>query len=869
MRRKLIIALMLIMALSTVGFAVACNGENGVNGNNPNISQQVNKPLMMNKYTHEMDLLAGDYTLILQNTTATETAEWSSSNTAVATVKNGVVTPVGVGVTEISAKIGEQTAVCYITVNYNGAVPFLSVGSKNLRLLKNDVYPLNPRLFYNSVDCTDATFKFTSTNTDILTVDNSGNITAVNYGEAQIKVVASWKNVDTEYVTEYVNVLVIRDVKFNFTEPKLELYTLDEFAGIDYGTKKHIYCTATVDGEKVDEKVTFRVEDSSICSYSNYYVHQRARVGKTYLTASVTIDGVEYYDSIEVNVIRPVLEVNDQFFLSRALKDVNYLLDRPDYSAYGASEILQIVAKNGDKETIIDVENNQAKEVGNLENGATSIEIYTEKFGYVYNNAEVVDLYVDSPERVDMMRQMAGSIKDVVLGKDIDMKGYPCTNIYGNQTFTGIFDGRGYTISNMEYKTGTGCSLFQRLTGTVKNLNLKDLLINGVQSGGICMELKGGTIENVYISVNMAHCNTSGGFAKQIVAGDSTIKDSVVNVTSATLGSMNGGLFVSFVNTTSPWSLNVINTYALTLVNNAKLAGREGGNYSVTGKIINDKHTTENPIIYNNVGEFALSIIKGELPVNATSCEIIGITNDNVVPVSTAADLQTMRTTFRDRNKIFVLMNDIILTGDEAIFAPSGTNKFMSTFDGNGHEIRGMILSGTNRGYGTGFFGQVENATIRNVAFTNVTFDTACSNQGVIVAGLLGGLSPSVIDNVFISVDLSKSTGVSGGFASWSSGATKITNSVIVYNSKLAQTTDGLLIGRPGAGSTVDVTGSYAIYADGETNIKLAGDDSKNKTETNRINGLTNRTYSLSGFKAANIDLSNYNAAIKNAVAAL
>lgn len=47
----------------------------------------------------------------------TDVISWSSSNTSVATVADGVVTTVGLGAATITASCGEQTATCAVTVN--------------------------------------------------------------------------------------------------------------------------------------------------------------------------------------------------------------------------------------------------------------------------------------------------------------------------------------------------------------------------------------------------------------------------------------------------------------------------------------------------------------------------------------------------------------------------------------------------------------------------------------------------------------------------------------------------------------------------------------------------------------------------------
>jgi triacylglycerol esterase/lipase EstA (alpha/beta hydrolase family) len=72
------------------------------------------------------------------------------------------------------------------------------------------------------------------------------------------------------------------------------------------------------------------------------------------------------------------------------------------------------------------------------------------------------------------------------LGGNIDATGFNFTPIGGNYNspFTGVLDGKGYTINNLIINTGFYVGLFSHLTGQVKNINLTNASIqNGVNTG--------------------------------------------------------------------------------------------------------------------------------------------------------------------------------------------------------------------------------------------------------------------------------------------------------------------------------------------------------------------------------------------------
>ena len=64
---------------------------------------------------------------VLPDTATDKTVTWESSNKEVATVENGVVTAVGAGQAKITAKAGDQTATCVVTVNEAASVEYLTI----------------------------------------------------------------------------------------------------------------------------------------------------------------------------------------------------------------------------------------------------------------------------------------------------------------------------------------------------------------------------------------------------------------------------------------------------------------------------------------------------------------------------------------------------------------------------------------------------------------------------------------------------------------------------------------------------------------------------------------------------------------------
>jgi len=143
-------------------------------------------PTVLTLSDSTLDLLAGDtYTLeaTIEPVEATETnVVWSTNKEEVATVKNGVITAVGVGQATITAKLEGLTATCVVnvslpelaTITLNKTTATLGVGdSLQLTASANPSTASLEGLVWSS-------------NNAAATVDQTGRVTAVSVGEATI-----------------------------------------------------------------------------------------------------------------------------------------------------------------------------------------------------------------------------------------------------------------------------------------------------------------------------------------------------------------------------------------------------------------------------------------------------------------------------------------------------------------------------------------------------------------------------------------------------------------------------------------------------------------------------------------------------------
>lgn len=184
---------------------------------------------------------------------------WDSSNTSIATVdQSGKVKAVKEGSSRISARVGDKQATCSVTVKKQViAVTSVTLNKTVLSLDKGQAETLTATV--KPDDATDKTVAWSSSNTSIVTVDQSGKVIAVNEGSATITAKAGEKRA-TCSVAVKKNVIAVTSVALNKTELSLikgQSETLTVTVKPDDATDKTITWSssninvATVDGGKV------------------------------------------------------------------------------------------------------------------------------------------------------------------------------------------------------------------------------------------------------------------------------------------------------------------------------------------------------------------------------------------------------------------------------------------------------------------------------------------------------------------------------------------------------------------------------------------------------------------------------------------
>ena len=222
----------------------------------------------------EGDTLTLTATITPSNAT-NKNVTWSSSNSSVASVSNGVVTALKAGTATITVTTedGGKTATCSITVNEKiYPVSGISLNKSTLTMCENENYTLTATI--TPSNATNKDVGWSSSNTSVATVSN-GVITALNVGTTTITATT----VDGG-MTASCNITVLAKV----TSVSLDKYeaTLCE--------NETITLTATISPNHASNKnVTWNSSNTSVASVSNGVV-TALKAGTTSITVK-TEDG--------------------------------------------------------------------------------------------------------------------------------------------------------------------------------------------------------------------------------------------------------------------------------------------------------------------------------------------------------------------------------------------------------------------------------------------------------------------------------------------------------------------------------------------------------------------------------------------------
>lgn len=218
------------------------------------------------------------------------TLTWEVSDSNIVSVDsegNVEALKAGEATINVTSADGKKTATCNVIVEAKYiAVTSITLDNTSVTLKVGEKIKINASL--TPEDATDPTLIWEVSNTDIVSVDNEGNVEALKLGEAEIIVYAENKSVQA---TCKISVIPEAVTGISLSDEKIKLMPGDTHQ-----------LSSTITPENADDKsVTWSIKDSSIASVDQNGLVTAKKIGET--TVTVTTKDGGFTATCTINVV--------------------------------------------------------------------------------------------------------------------------------------------------------------------------------------------------------------------------------------------------------------------------------------------------------------------------------------------------------------------------------------------------------------------------------------------------------------------------------------------------------------------------------------------------------------------------------------
>ena len=636
--KKIVIFILTVMALFS--FAACSNGAPPTT-NTPTIT--VNQAVITLKPYETFDLIV--------SYDGQETITFTSSNQSVVTVDdNGVISAIAIGDATITVAAGEVKKVCYVYVTENNELPVLTVTNADQGEIKvnvNNTYTILTKTTFNN-QTIDAVLSFSSTDEQIVSVDNNGKITANKVGEAIIEITGSWREFVGGEIFTSVKVIVKDDVSFDLVAQEKDLFAMASLDGTNYKNTTSVIPSLTVNGQKIESGFTYESSDLSILSVNDSGLVTAKKSGTATITCRYNHSEIgEIYATTDIFVGYAVKEKTllEEFILELGVSPSADQLKEIFSHDLSVTKIVDITDK--EKQVAID-QDGKVDSSENVIRGERKWRIYNDAYAYEVDIL-VVDNVISTKDDLNNILKLGGN-KYFILGADISNVG----DYSGWYSFSGTLDGKGHTISGINIQSR---GLFGLLTGgaVIKNIAVSQATLTGT-SGVFGVQCDGVTFDNVSVWITGANCTDEtpvGGLVFQIGGGMLNINNTVVyaeNVKDKNFGAITGCWWGS--------GYNITNSYFITdgtpcgiafksgssahnnefgLVENAK--GSWEHFYSSNAKFVEEMNKTDSNIVLKGFDQEIWNFSSSRIPIFKTDVGLKSVFTTEVKGEKTNGEL--------------------------------------------------------------------------------------------------------------------------------------------------------------------------------------------------------------------------------------
>lgn len=260
---------------------------------------------------HELTLAKGEtdtLTATISPADSSEEITWNSDNENVVTVdNNGNLTAVGGGTANVTAKVGNYSDVCKVTVS----VPLnsLTIQSDSTTIMRGEEKQLE--VVYNPQDTSETDVEWTTSDPEVVTVDPStGKITGLKEGTSDITVTGGAENTISDTVTITVEENSLEEDLGNtiaFDEAKEEILKGQSIDLTDFWNLDEI----VADNQITDNiSVKWSSDNTKVATVDEKGVVYGVKEGSSTITADITAtDGNGNARNYVVSIIIAVKEI--------------------------------------------------------------------------------------------------------------------------------------------------------------------------------------------------------------------------------------------------------------------------------------------------------------------------------------------------------------------------------------------------------------------------------------------------------------------------------------------------------------------------------------------------------------------------------
>lgn len=469
------------------------------------------------------------------------TLTYASSDPSVVQVDEfGKLTAVREGSVTVTAKYsnGEKSVSASVLVNssFSGYLPELkTVGVANdISITLDSSYLMQPYISFNDKQFNDMTVTYSILDNAVAEVTAEGEIIAKAKGTTKLIIEAEWRGKDktnAPTLQKQVSLSVIDDVRFfngGKTVSDEGLFVLGEFDGVSYRNTMPCVFTAEVNG--VETLADVEIEDENIVERVGNQLVARS-YGSTTVTVSKQTADETYFTTFEVNVKRieksiasivPYFSTTEGSYLTAAGESGDLL------SFIGESAEAVDAYQNGKPLTVTNGKIYGVASSSESSKGTASVVVGTDKVLYTFN-LETYAKVVSKPEDLYSLTLSSGKVLTgyYELIKNLDASAVTMSHTVTNEAcFSGVFNGNGYSISNLSLAADQSMFGVLSSSAVVKNLALVNL--NATEAFFLAQNTLGDvvTLTDLYISLSEDTQIPRGITGR--TAGNSVLKNVVI-----------------------------------------------------------------------------------------------------------------------------------------------------------------------------------------------------------------------------------------------------------------------------------------------------------------------------------------------------